>query len=733
MKSPLFILLFLPFLGWTQTPEQVQELLNLSQFLSERAVVRKQEALNRAGGLRMAERRILGDGKVIELMAFDGDVPVFYSTSNTIAARSIATNQIQAGGSAGLNLSGSTDTLGIWDEGIARTTHQEFGTRVILGDGSTVISDHGTHVGGTMIASGVVSSAKGMSPLAKLKTYNWFNDLSEMGIAAANGMYVSNHSYGYLLGWDGSTWYGNSSISPIEDYRFGFYNSESQYIDYIANLAPYYTICFAAGNDRGDAGPSGQPAEIDGGADGFDCIGPTGTPKNILTIGAVNDLSSGYTGVGSVVMTSFSGWGPTDDGRIKPDLVANGTSLYSPIGTNNTSYASYNGTSMATPSVSGSIGLLLQHQRNLFGNVVMRSSTMKALLIHTADEAGNTGPDYKFGWGLPNFRRAADLMTTSASTSYNIQEFQLVQGDSIEIPVLKDAAQSLKVTIAWNDPYGPVPAASLNPSTTILVNDLDLRVEGDVNFNPWVLNPASPNSNATSGDNTRDNVEQVVVNNSQEKFYTIKIKHKGTLQGGSQIVSVIISGNKTLSANATVNNTTLTGTTGSIATNSITSNATISSTANVTFLAGSSITLNPGFTVQAGGTFLARIEDLGDGLYPLRTNNSIYPEFIYERTVADVLPVLPTLNTNRQIFGETSNLPGFSVFPNPTRGRSQMKFETLPKRILITDGLGNIISTLENHEIYESLEIDFSNYPSGVYFVKAFFDQESSVQKIVKF
>lgn len=410
-----------------------------------------------------------------------------------------------------------------------------------------------------------------------------------------------------------------------------------------------------------------------------------------------------------------------------------GIGLYSPVGTNNSSYASYNGTSMATPSVSGSIGLLLQHQRNLFGNVVMRSSTMKALLIHTADEAGNAGPDYKFGWGLPNFRRATDLMTTSASTSYNIQEFQLVQGDSIEIPVLKDASQTLKVTIAWNDPYGPVPSASLNPTTKILVNDLDLRVEGDANFNPWVLDPASPNSNATTGDNTRDNVEQVVVSNSQEKYYTIKIKHKGTLQGGSQIVSVIISGNKTLSANATVNNTTLTGTTGTIATTNITSNATISSTANVTFIAGSSITLNPGFTVQAGGTFLARIENLGDGLYPLRTNNSIYPEFIYERTVADVLPVIPALNTKSQIFGETSNLPVFSVFPNPTKGRSQLKFEALPQRVLITDGLGNIISSLENQEIYDSLEIDFSNYPSGVYFVKAYFDQESSVQKIVKF
>ncbi|MEY2904351.1 MAG: hypothetical protein RJA52_367, partial [Bacteroidota bacterium] len=166
MKKPLYILFFIPFIGLSQTPGQIQELLNLSQFLSERAVSRKQEALNRARGLRMAERRELGDGKVIELMAFEGEFPVFYATSNTTAANSIRTNEIQSGGSSGLSLTGVTDTLGIWDEGITRTTHQEFGSRVILGDGTTTISNHGTHVGGTMIASGTVSSAKGMSPSA---------------------------------------------------------------------------------------------------------------------------------------------------------------------------------------------------------------------------------------------------------------------------------------------------------------------------------------------------------------------------------------------------------------------------------------------------------------------------------------------------------------------------------------------------------------------------------------
>jgi subtilisin family serine protease len=737
MKNILLTLALCPFLGFAQTPVQIQELLNLSQFLFERSETKRQDALNRAQGLRLQTRVETPEGQVRELMEFEGNLPVFYTTHNLNAARSIATNQIQSGGSANLTLTGSTDTLGIWDEGIARPTHQEFGTRVIVGDGSNTISNHGTHVGGTMAASGNDANAKGMSPSALLKTYNWNNDLSEMSSAAAAGMYVSNHSYGYLLGWywDNGNWQwaGNSSISNSQDYRFGFYNAESQYIDYIANLAPYYTICFAAGNDRGD-GPTGQTAQIDGGADGFDCIGPTGTPKNILTIGAVNDLSSGYTGVGSVVMTSFSGWGPTDDGRIKPDLVANGTTLYSPTGTANNAYSSLSGTSMATPSVSGSIGLLLQHQRNLFGNVVMRSSTLKALLIHTADEAGNTGPDYKFGWGLPNFRRAVDLMTTSATTSYNIQEFELNQGDSIEIPVLKDASQTLKVTIAWNDPYGPVPAASLNPTTQILVNDLDLRIEADTSsFKPWVLNPASPNTSATTGDNTRDNVEQVVVSNSQERFYSIKIKHKGTLLGGSQIVSVIISGNKSINTNLAINNQTISGNTSFVVTDSISSNATIQNTANVTFIAGNSITLKPNFNVKPGGIFSASIEDWSGSFFGARKLNTLYPEFIYERSVADFAPITPQSKPTNLFLSNTISENTFTVFPNPTKGRSQLKFDGLPTKILITDGLGNIISTLENQEIYESLEIDFSNYPSGIYFVKAFYNQASSVQKIVKF
>ena len=171
-----------------------------------------------------------------------------------------------------------------------------------------------------------------------------------MAIAAANGMEISNHSYGYARGWrwNGSSWdwYGSTSISDVEDYRFGFYDAGTKEWDDIAYNAPYYLICKSAGNDRGD-GPGTTPstAEIDGGDDGFDCIGTRGIAKNILTVGAVNEVEE-YTGPSDVVMSSFSSWGPSDDGRIKPDIVAKGVDVYSSEGGSDTDYASYNGTSL---------------------------------------------------------------------------------------------------------------------------------------------------------------------------------------------------------------------------------------------------------------------------------------------------------------------------------------------------------------------------------------------------
>ena len=207
-------------------------------------------------------------------------------------------------------------------------------------------------------------------------------------------------------------WYGDTTLSSSEDYRFGFYTSSARSWDLIANAAPKYLIVKSAGNDRGSAPGSGVTSHeiwdpnsgwvtstvsrpADGGTDGYDCISTYGNSKNILTVGAVNDITAGYTQPSDVVMSSFSGWGPTDDGRIKPDIVANGVSLYS------TGKASNATGSMA----------LLQEMYNDSNGVFMNSATLKALVIHTANEAGtNPGPDFSFGWGLLNIKGAADLI-----------------------------------------------------------------------------------------------------------------------------------------------------------------------------------------------------------------------------------------------------------------------------------------------------------------------------------
>ncbi|MBI3765763.1 MAG: S8 family serine peptidase [Ignavibacteriales bacterium] len=511
------------------------------------------------------------DGSVAELQRFVHGIPQYYATDNNLdAARTVATDKVWPGGGFGYTLNGSTDTVGEWDGGAVLTTHQEFGTRVLQTQGTSNL--HSTHVAGTMIAAGVNSLAKGMSFQGRLKEWDFNNDVSEMASAAAAGLRTSNHSYGLITGWrfnffaDGRwTWFGDTTISGATDYRFGFYDDEAQTWDNIARNAPYYLMVKAAGNDRGE-GPGTQPAthwiynnnnpqlsstirDLDGSGTGYDCLNGASTAKNVLVVGAINAIPGGYTNPSSVVMSSFSSWGPTDDGRIKPDIVADGVNVTSSSTPNNNSYATLSGTSMATPNVTGSVGLLLQHQRNLHGSTLLRASTMRGLIIHTADEAGtNPGPDYVHGWGLMNTLRAVQLMSldNTEGVGSHMRELTLNQGDTISMTVYSNATQPFRATICWSDPAGTPPTPSLNPSTMMVVNDLDLRIikqSDQTIYNPWVLDPASPTTAATTGDNIRDNVEQVLIQSPTLGAYTVRITHKGILTSGPQIVSLLMSGN----------------------------------------------------------------------------------------------------------------------------------------------------------------------------------------------
>ena len=557
--SALVILGSLAFAGTSHSAPATQQaqLHNLSLELQQRLESQRTPLYHQLlESDNPAQQRLNANPDIKLMFIRETGVPAYYMLRNLNAARTVSTDDVWPGGSGGFSLSGSGTSLGelgVWDGGGVFTNHRELTGRVTQMDSPGGTIAHATHVSGTMIAQGITGSAKGMSYQGTLAAYDWDDDTAEMASAAAAGMNVSNHSYGFVTGWyyDGYDWYwyGDISISEIEDYGFGFYSAEAQELDEIACDAPYYMICRSAGNDRNDTGPGAggghyywdgstwawgtTTRDPDGGSDGYDCISWNDTAKNILTVGAVNDITGGYTAPSDVVMTAFSCWGPTDDGRIKPDIVANGASLYSCSNSGTSNYTTMSGTSMSTPNASGSLNLLVRHYEATHSGATPLASTMKAVLIQTADEAGpNAGPDYMFGWGLMNTLKAAQLIKADSSSPERILEESLANGQTDEFYITSDGLSPIRISLAWTDPAGTPPAASLNPTMPMLVDDLDLRlvrVTTSTTYQPYVLNPASPSSAATTGDNWRDNCEQVYLASPAADLYRITVSHKGTL------------------------------------------------------------------------------------------------------------------------------------------------------------------------------------------------------------
>ncbi len=504
------------------------------------------------------------DGTILEIMRLTRNgLPLYYKTFNLNAARTLSTNEVWEGGALGLDLTGAGIVVGIWDAGGILISHNEFGGSARMMDGEDDLDSHSTHVAGTIGAAGQETSARGMANKSTLEGYNWENDNAEMNSAAQQGLLISNHSYGFSQGWDYNSdkdrweWYGDESISETEDYKFGFYGNYARAWDDIAFRNPRYLIVKSAGNDRGEGPAPGANhfvltnegwsasttvRDLDGGLGGFNCIGTQSTAKNILTVGAVEDIPGGYESSTDVEIASFSVFGPTDDGRIKPDIVGNGIRLYSTNSDHDSSYSYMSGTSMSAPNVAGSLALLQQHHRNINGGF-MYASSLKALVIHTADDAGNPGPDYKYGWGLMNTATAAGLI--SDHTDNHILYDTLSNLEVSTSTLFNTGEEPIKVTIVWVDPAGTPPALQLNPTDRILVNDLDIRltrlIDGEV-FKPFILNPGSPNKSAETGDNQRDNVEQISIGVPLKGFYELTISHKAVLSGNEQPYSIIISG-----------------------------------------------------------------------------------------------------------------------------------------------------------------------------------------------
>ncbi len=509
-------------------------------------------------------RARLTDPNVQLMRVDDNGRAVWYRFNDLVSARTIAADDVWPGGSAGFSLDGNRGLfayLAQWDAGGVVTNHQEFGGRVTQVE-PAANHFHSTRVAGIMMASGFNPQASGTAPGAELWAFTSANDDAEMAMVAAQGLHVSNHSYSLACGWDLSlgtwTWFGDINLSTQEDPEFGRYSDQSRSWDEIAFNAPFYTIVGGAGNDRDDNPVAGTPhlhpgnvqffTDIhppDGGTTGYDTMPSTKCGKNIITVGGVQDIANGWTNPGSVISAAFSGWGPADDGRIKPDVVANATSLTAPDTGSVSNYATNaNGCSYAGPAVAGAVTLMLQHWDVTHGSTPPLSSTVKAILIHTADEAGTTGPDYVFGWGLVDTREAVELVDEDRGVfSERILEQTLQQGASDTVEFYWGAEGPFSVSMAWTDPPGTVVPVSVDDTTPMLVNDLDLRVKHvptGASYSPWILDVGNPQNAAGRGDNSVDNVEQVRVDLPAAGWYRAIVTHKGTLDGLEQVYSLIL-------------------------------------------------------------------------------------------------------------------------------------------------------------------------------------------------
>lgn len=547
------------------------------------ATQRRQAARAWAQQRNLPTRRVHSNHRVEELMFLDGTQPIYYTTLNANAAISTAANLLHTNPHY---LDGTGGTVGIWDAGSVLYTHREFGSRITIMNGAP--SDyHATHVGGTIAAAGIDTSAKGMAPAVTIKSYDWDYDLTEMTAAGmsypfeSDKLQLSNHSYGIYTGWswakeDGEgdvwTWHGQGSSSNSVDKNFGRYMAEARSLDSLAYNLPWYQVFIAAGNDRNDTptlnakvrlGPSAaitiynpisHPQPDSSYRNGFDTISFYAVAKNVITVGSIQDaVTGGQRDLSKATISAFTSWGPTDDGRIKPDLVANGYALRSSGNDSNSNYGSMSGTSMATPNATGTAQLLLQHFGNLFPGHAMRASTLKALLIHTADDRGTPGPDYKFGWGVINAAAAADLLSdyhAHAGTRRIIEDIVTTNRPSASFDFTWDGTSPIRATLCWTDPPGTTTNNGDDRSAK-LVNNLDLAILApDTSIHlPWVMpfvgdwSLAAFDYPATTGTNSTDNVEQVLIATPTLRGrYTVRVTWRGTLTNGAQPFSLLLSG-----------------------------------------------------------------------------------------------------------------------------------------------------------------------------------------------
>ena len=410
------------------------------------------------------------------------------------------------------------------DTGVTTTMHEDIKGRIIKiypwWDGNADDKNgHGTHVAGSVLGNGLCSNGQyaGMAPEARLV-------FQAMQYDGTNSSYNGKLLFPIPLTPlfqdaydDGAKIHSNSWGSGGKT-EFGNYTSQSQYVDDFMWNNPDMLIIFAAGNE----GVTGS-------------IIPPSTAKNALTVGASeNDRPSNGSKSDNIdEIVDFSSKGPTDDNRIKPDVVAPGTYIISTRSTMsdatykwgvvNSYYAYASGTSMATPLTAGTAALIRQYYVEN-ESISPSAALLKATLINGAVDMADLSSDEQ-GWGRVDIENS--LFPASPQIMCYHDDISLDASESWNVTYcVNDTSETLKITLVWTD----APAAVFVGMT--LVNNLDLTVTGPDgiyygNGAPDVVN----------------NVEQVKLSSPSVGTYTIKVNGTNIPPGphGTQPFALVIS------------------------------------------------------------------------------------------------------------------------------------------------------------------------------------------------
>ncbi|RMF58320.1 MAG: hypothetical protein D6748_09010, partial [Calditrichaeota bacterium] len=372
-------------------------------------------------------------------------------------------------------LSGDGLNLGMWDGGRVYS-HDGFAGRLVIKNNVSV-SNHATHVAGTMAGNGANSNnhyLRGMDTLAYIYSWTyqgktWDQIATEMKNAVTqDNIVLSQNSWGDIGGG-------------------GLYTVGARLMDQVVREKDI-SVIFAVGY----------------GGHVYNSMWSPETGKNLISVTATTKTGEEYFDASS---------GPCKDGRLKPDISAAGVDIQSTWPDNGYDYLT--GTSMAAPAISGVIGLMIERYKNRNNGQLPSASLLKAILLNTATDIGTAGPDYFYGYGIAN---ALEAIRTIDAGNFLTDEISqgATQNYLLTVPAGID---HIRVLLAYTDREASVNA---NPA---LVNDLDLKLisPNNTEYLPLTLDPANPSAPAQPAVNHRDNVEQVVVNNPLAGNWTVQI------------------------------------------------------------------------------------------------------------------------------------------------------------------------------------------------------------------